>query len=301
MGLYLGETSLGGSGAGGGGGIDGGVAFPVTVVSGGGGAVGGGTDHGGGGAGGYLTQVCQFHTGKTYDVQVGAGGAVGSQGGVSYIETAVGYLALPGGGEGAVNYPPGAGACDGGSGNTTSTRREAISASQVFAINTPYPQAARPTTTTFLSGINLSAAHESGYCERYGSTGGNGMGGASPRNAYNFNGEGGPGIASNLISTTFATNNSIGEVQNGEVCFCGGGSSSNTNQTRTGGGGQGNGDPNTGGGGQGHGYGGSGGSGVVFVQAKEDTSITTTGTVVTETVDGIKTYCFKTSGTITFN
>lgn len=298
MGLYLGETSLGG---GGGGGIDGGVAFPVTVVSGGGGSAGSGSDRGGGGAGGYLTQVCHFHTGKTYDIVVGAGGALNAQGGTSSIETAVGYFALPGGGYGSINTNSGVGACDGGSGSSGNTVRSALSPSQVFGINTPFPTASRPTSTLMTSGINLSSAHESNYCERYATAGGNGMGGAAPRPTYNSTAVGGSGVPSNVISTTFATANSIGEVESGEVVFCGGGSGNSTDQTRAGGGGAGSGDANSGGGGQGQGSGGTGGSGVVFVQAKSDTSITTTGTVVTETADGIKTYCFKTSGTITFN
>ena len=225
MALYLGETSLGGSG--GGGGIDGGIAVPVTVVSGGGGGYSSAGDAGGGGAGGYMTQACQFHKGVAYDITVGAGGAVGANGGISSIETAVGYFSLPGGGAGGRNSNGGAGSCNGGSGNTTGTIRAATAAPQVLGINTPNPIAAIPTSTVDLSAVNVSLANYSNYAERYSSAGGDGMGGRGT-SPYNAGGTGGNGIMSRVISTTFATANNIGEVTSGEVYFCGGGNGNTT-------------------------------------------------------------------------
>lgn len=297
MGIYLGSNDLSGGGAGGGGGIDGGLSAVVTVISGGGGAY-----YGGGGAGGLITRACNFHKDKTYDIVVGAGGTGGnpsSAGNISYIETAGGgYLSMPGGGGGNLGAQGKSGACDGGSATINPTAQPARPASQVIATHTNNPIVGIASETyPDVGGFFIQPTYYLRETLAYSKNGGNGMGEPAPRAAYNNTGVGGNGLRLDVISDTFATANNIGEATSGNVYFCGGGGDGD--QSFPGGGGSGNGDPNSGGGG---GYSaGAGGSGIVFVQAAEGTSVTTTGTVVTETADGITTYCFKTSGTITFN
>ena len=255
------------------------------VVGGGGGGASGLAGRGGGGAGEVASNVLQtnktfFLPAGTYAVTVGAGGASvsGNAHGLPGTDSSIGsvLVAKRGGGGGysitsATDlYSPVMGGSGGGMG--TGITQGPIQAQAGV-------QQTSGSLTRFgnRGGFNLSDTTRTG--------GGGGGAGAVGADGGAGTGAGGAGKAINIISTSLATTQAVGEVSGSDVYWGGGGSGGqNTDVERAGGiggggvGGHGtgpeigaDGDANTGGGGGGQSQtnsaiAGAGGSGVVIIR-----------------------------------
>jgi len=289
------------------------VRQPLTVdylvVAGGG---GGGADlSGGGGAGGLLTNygstALSLSTNVNYVVTVGAGGGGGVAGSTRNTEATRGSdgfdstfngITTTGGGGGGVygdtstslddGRPGGSG---GGAGSKSSSEASGGSGTSGQGND---------------GGTGFDNPYAGGGGGGAGAAGGNAASGTSP-------GVGGVGLPVNILNTTNATSESVGEVSGSDVYYAGGGGGSDYEPDNTGAGGSGglggggtggfgdlnpngiggNADTNTGGGGGGASWnsvpttGGSGGSGVVILRYPS-------GYTVTETTSGGNVLTFNT-------
>lgn len=238
-----------------------------------GGAGGGGSLQGGGsGAGGLLSGVTDLPS--VFGVTVGAGGTpvnnvTGNLGSFSQL----GAIQAHGGGGGAgYNSRVGAAGASGGGASAVFEGFRSGGAS------------------TALAPVEGSAG---------GNSNGRGAGGGGAGNAgANSNGNGGVnggnGLPTNIISTTLATAQSVGQVSGGQVYFAGGGASSyhGTGTGGLGGGSSGAGVANTGGG---AGNGANGGSGVIIIKmlGSETLSVGAGLTYASTVEDGYTIYIFK--------
>lgn len=276
------------------------------VVAGGGG--GGVNSSSGGGAGGLLSGTRTISKGTSYSVVVGTGGAGGisptgasvAAGNAGSNSSFAGLTAIGGGGSGLYTGTGGSGG-SGGGGQTGG----AGTAGQGNNGGSAVP-----------AGSGASASGGGGA----GAVGGVFSGGTFPTTGTS--GPGGVGVVSDLITTTQATTNSVGQVFSSQVWFAGGGGGSgdfrgsNGGAGGTGGGGAGSkvaggvggaGSPASGGGGGGssfnstpQGNGGNGGTGVVIISVPtSEYSGTTTGspTVVTNGANTVM--IFKVNGSYT--
>ena len=296
-------------------------SLDALIVAGGGGAAQG-AGNGGGGAGGLLTgTIANQASNVQYTITIGAGGAIsnggyhtaGNDGSNSSIAIAGGstHTSNGGGRGGAGTSTPTAnpGGSGGGGGGAT-----------INGTNTN-GAASNQTNSTPLTGHGNAGGNGTGYNDYIGAGGGGaGASGGVPSGSYpNIQaGHGGVGLTSTIISTTNATNESVGEVSGSAVYFAGGGGGAAYTAAHIGNGGLGGGADgnystnngnsgavNTGGGGAGtqygtQGTGGAGGSGVVILKmptASYSSNITGSPSVVTEGTNTILVY--KSSGTYT--
>ena len=279
------------AGGGGGGGTPGGASA----------SIGGG---GGGGAGGLLSDVIAA---STFTVTVGAGGS-GSSGtsrGASGTNSSIAdnggttLTAVGGGGGGSYINTGLSGGSGGGGGEDQSGG-----------------------SGTAFQGNDGG----SGGGDNFGGAGGGGAGAAGSNSTGGAGAAGGIGVTSTIISDTYATSISVGEVSGGSVYFAGGGSggagqnASGADSGGTGGGGTGgkgspttaptSGSSNTGGGGGGGAEintsvntGGNGGSGVVIIRYPNSLtpSVSVGLTSTTTTVGSDKVTVFTAgTGTVTW-
>lgn len=256
------------------------LACDYIVVAGGGG--GGGTTGGGGGAGGFYSTTLASLSATNYSITVGAGGAAGTNNGSSGSAGSKGsnssfnsITRTGGGGGGTSPNVPTYAATTGGSGGGGSRS----GSSQPGASGN---QGGYSPVEGYSGGNNYSSGGV------YGTGGGGGAGGAGQAGTSTYDGAGGIGATSGLITAIVrATGNGELVSETGYIAGGGGGASGDTNSlTRTGapgglgGGGKGGSDSTyavagkagTGSGGGGSGYvsgylsGTNGGSGVVIIR-----------------------------------
>ena len=305
---------------------DGDLAMPSysleALIVAGGGSSAQGDGNGGGGAGGLLTGTIANQTsGVQYTISIGAGGATvnggnqtpGNDGNDSYIAIAGGTThTANGGGKGGGGSTIGGGGAGGSGGGG--------GGANINGTNTT-GGASNQTDSSPLTGYGNPGGNGGGSNDYIGAGGGGaGAAGGVPTGAHPSTqaGHGGIGLASTIITTTQAQNESVGEVDSGSVYFAGGGGGGSNQANKVGLGGKGGGadgkytgngnagDPNTGGGGAGpkmgsYGTGGAGGSGVVILKFPTSSfSHTTTGSP-SELTDGSGNtiLIFKASGTYT--
>lgn len=294
----------------------------VLIVAGGGGGLKG-AGVGGAGGGGVLEGDLTVTPGDSATVTVGGGGAAhtggygsttdnaSSQGSDSSVQIgSTTYTAFGGGRPGhstTVGYNGGSGGGGGGAGSN-GTYKVGGDATQ--------------TSATPLTGYGNDGGDATGNASGYTGAGGGGAGAVGQNTQSNYAGAGGNGHISTILSTTEATDNSVGEVNTTNVYFAGGGGGGSESQgygaAGFGGAGRGvqgvnldltaavyNGDANTGGGAGGPGIQSTvnataGGSGVVIFRltGKAGETITTDGTAVDSGSD--KLVILKSSGSITF-
>jgi len=304
------------------------AAAPITVdylvVAG-----GGGGNTGGGGAGGLRTSYTNssslnghsesslsLSVATNYTVTIGGGGLGTNNANrlntTSGINSVFSAITSTGGGRSGLTdgaSPLQNGASGGSGGGGAGDGRGSTGGSAVTA----------PAAQGYSGGNGLSSApYPAGGGGGASASGSNGSGGAG--------GNGGNGLAVNIISTTNAATESVGEVSGSDVYFAGGGGggvvfTNNVTSGGTGGSGGGgngsitgngeNGDPNTGGGGGGYynyttsNSGGSGGSGVVIIRypsaytVSETTSAQLTFNTYTEGSDKVTVFTGG-DGTIEF-
>ena len=285
------------------------VSVNYLVIAGGGGGGSGFSPNGGGGAGGYSEGLAELPKFNQLNIIIGAGGIGGIKnsptGGASGNSSSFyNIVSIAGGGAGGDNLN----GKDGGSGGGASSYTNTGGAGTIGQ--------------GFKGGDTLVEG---------GRTGGGGGGGASaagangisagPGQLNSYGGNGGSGKNTGIITTTIATNNSIGEVYNGQVYFSGGGGGgywSTPGNAGPGIGGIGGGTSgevdalpvsspaNTGGGAGGNGAvngtdpGGNGGSGVVILRMPTaNFSGTYTGNPVVTALGSDTILIYKNSGTYT--
>lgn len=245
----------------------------VLVIGGGGGS--GGSNGGAGGAGGYQASSSFAVTAQAYNVVVGDGGAIASNGSDSTFDS----ITAIGGGRGAIYSGTKIGA-DGGSGGGSA-----------------YDGG------TYAGGTGSQGGNgggNAGYDSAGGGGGGAGGNGANAP-AQGIGGAGGAGIANSISgsSVTYAGGGGGGGYSSGGTAGTGGGGAggANGNNGKSG-------TPNTGGG-AGAGYTGSGnagGSGIVIIAYKTDgsdgVSTDSTGGTIT-TVGAYTIHTFTSNGTFT--
>jgi hypothetical protein len=252
------------------------IQVEYLIVGGGGGggqAVGYNGDNGGAGAGGYLTNTIAFTPSTTYNISVGSGGAIRTNGTNSYISSIISY----GGGFGGPEQDTGisGNGGDGGSGGGTGNR-------WIYAI----PTAGQGTIGQGNNGGISSLDSDNGG----GGGGGAGLVGSAPPGA-NSAGNGGVGLQSSITGTA--------------TYYAGGGGGGTRGSTRgnggSGGGGAGaisgtnavNGTANTGGGGGGAGVTGvasAGGSGVIIIKYLNTYTITISAGLTASTSTAVSGY-----------
>ena len=243
-----------------------------TTLPGGGGAGGLRTSYGSttGGGGSAESSLTSLSVATNYTLTVGAG-AAGAAGNDSVFST----ITSTGGGKSGTITPSAAGG-DGGSGGGGSgdvygqAGGNAVSPTQGYAGGS---------SATGSAGGN------------YGGGGGGGAGAAGQSVGGNtYSGDGGVGLAVNILNATNAATASVGEVSSSDVYYAGGAGAVgavDAGTGGTGGGGDGSlqnstsnpGSINTGGGGGGHGSLVSGGSGVVILRYPSIYTITVPGTI----------------------
>ena len=243
-----------------------------TTLPGGGGAGGLRTSYGSttGGGGSAESSLTSLSVATNYTLTVGAG-AAGAAGNDSVFST----ITSTGGGKSGTITPSAAGG-DGGSGGGGSgdvygqAGGNAVSPTQGYAGGS---------SATGSAGGN------------YGGGGGGGAGAAGQSVGGNtYSGDGGVGLAVNILNATNAATASVGEVSSSDVYYAGGAGAvgaADAGTGGTGGGGDGSlqnstsnpGSVNTGGGGGGHGSLVSGGSGVVILRYPSVYTITVPGTI----------------------
>ena len=296
-------------------------SLDALIVAGAGGAAQG-AGNGGGGAGGLLTgTIANQASNVQYTITIGAGGAISNSGyHTAGNDGSNSSIAITGGSTHTSN-----GGGRGGAGTSAPTANAGGSGgggggANINGTNTN-GGASNQGNSSPLTGHGNAGGNGGGSNDYIGAGGGGaGAAGGVPSGAYpNIQaGHGGVGLSSTIISTTNATNQSVGEVSGGAVYFAGGGggaaySASDVGNGGLGGGADGNystnngnnGAANTGGGGAGtqygsQGTGGSGGSGVVILKmptASYSSNTTGSPSVVTEGTNTILVY--KASGTYT--
>ena len=293
-------------------------------------AGGGGGASGGGGAGGLRTSYTNAsslngHTGSSltlslstdYIVTVGPGGVgtnhANKTNTTSGLNSIFDTITSTGGGRSGLtdSGAPGKNGASGGSGGGgAGDGAGSVGGSAVTS----------PVTQGYSGGNGISSSP-------YPGGGGGGASASGSHGSGTVGGNGGSGLAVNILNSTNATSESVGEVSGSDVYFSGGGGGGITFGTGssggsggTGGGGNGsntgngeNGSPNTGGGGGGfYNYAssniaGSGGSGVVILRYPSRYSITVgfgiieaSGSPFTESTDKVSVFTGGT-GTITFS
>ena len=307
------------------------------LIIGGGGATLKNAGCGGGGAGGVLQGTLTLNPGTAIGVTIGAGGtgdtgSYPSTGGsaqqgndtsftIDPNGTPISYTADGGGKGGGYNVAGQNGGSGGGGGGSIANGSN--TAAGTSTQNNITHSFGTLTGSGNSGGVNNSNGYDGG--------GGGGAGGAGTNSSfqgggtwqYGHGGDGGVGIVDTILTTTEATNNSVGEVVSSSVYFAGGGGggTEGTQATSPGTGGHGgggnafpsqtapvaanNGGTNTGGGAGGSGVqstqnGASGGSGVVIMKlvGKAGVTFTNTGSPTLFDKGSDKIVIFKSSGTI---
>ena len=245
---------------------------------------------GGGGAGGVLEGTLNINPGTTIGITIGAGGAgdtgsypssgTSAQQGSNTVFTIdpngspTAYTALGGGKGGGYTVAGANGGSGGGGGGSiaNSTNTAAGTSSQSNVTHSFGSLTAHGTS----GGVNNSNGYDGGGGGGAGSAGGNSSFTGGSTWHYGHGGDGGNGLVNTILSTSEASNNSVGEVVGTSVYFAGGGGggtegTQSTSQGTGGHGGGGNGFAsntvytNANSGGQNTG-GGAGGSGVLSTQ-----------------------------------
>jgi len=267
------------------------------VVAGGGGS--GSNWGGGGGAGGLVYNTSNsFLTGITYTITVGSGGSAGSTGGNSVISgTGITTITALGGGAG-VSYQNAGG--NGGSGGGGAS----------YTITVSGGTATQPSSSSGGYGNNGGMGETLGTGPGVSAGGGGGAGAAGGNgqiNAGDTQGNGGNGLSYSITgtSTYYAGGGGGGGYSPLSVTAgtggLGGGGAGGYNSGQAGNAGAANTGGGAGGGGGNYGSGASGGSGVVIISVPSIFSVTTTGTVVTNTNGSNTVYSFNSSGTFVIN
>ena len=292
---------------------------------------------GGGGAGGVLEGTLNINPGTTIGVTIGAGGSsdTGSypsngssaQQGSNTVFTIdpngspTAYTALGGGKGGGYTVAGANGGSGGGGGGSiaNSTNTAAGTSSQSNVTHSFGSLTAHGTS----GGVNNSNGYDGGGGGGAGSAGGNSSFTGGSTWHYGHGGDGGNGLVNTILSTSEASNNSVGEVVGTSVYFAGGGGggtegTQSTSQGTGGHGGGGNGfasntvytNANSGGQNTGGGAGGSGvlstqnsapgGSGVAIIKivGGAGSTFTNTGSPVLFDKGSDKIAIFKGTGTI---
>ena len=292
---------------------------------------------GGGGAGGVLEGTLNINPGTTIGITIGAGGAgdtgsypssgTSAQQGSNTVFTIdpngspTAYTALGGGKGGGYTVAGASGGSGGGGGGSlaNNTNTAAGTSSQSNVTHSFGSLTAHGTS----GGVNNSNGYDGGGGGGAGSAGGNSSFTGGSTWQYGHGGDGGNGLVNTILSTSEASNNSVGEVVSTNVYFAGGGGggtegTQSTSQGTGGHGGGGNGFPsqtapvaannggaNTGGGAGGSGVqsqqnGASGGSGVAIMKivGAAGSTFTNTGSPVLFDKGSDKIAIFKGTGTI---
>nr|BAR36677.1 hypothetical protein [uncultured Mediterranean phage uvMED] len=254
----------------------------ILVVAGGGG--GGGQSGAGGGAGGLRMGTISIPTG-TYTITVGNGGTAGASpanGGTGGLggDSSIGTLIVSKGGGGGGGYDVD-GANGGSAGGGASGNNGASNGGSALALN---PSQVTGETYNYQGKDGGDSKYASGSSYSHGGGGGASAEGQTPAGPTSAGGNGGTGRASNIITTSIASSNSIGQVSGGSVYFSGGGAGTSFNGSSSivsgsaglGGGATGassettgnSATANTGGGGGGgvNAAGGAGGSGIIVIR-----------------------------------
>ena len=277
----------------------------LLLVAGGGGGGNGGNWAAGGGAGGLLYyganttpktpngNLISTTSLLTYTVTVGAGGAVNTNGGNTFIRdpanVILGGTAVGGGSGGAGAWSPVL-AGNGGSGGGGS---QASAPGSV--ITGAFPGGTGISGQGYAGGAGYSPGPSGGV----GTGGGGGAGGVGTNGGNQVAGNGGAGIGYNLVgSVTFYAGGGAGQSYAPGGSYIGSGGVG-------GGGGNSTGGENTGGGGginiAGSGLGLAGGPGIAIIRYSDTkANATTTGSPNLIISGGFKTYRFWQSGSITF-
>lgn len=311
MGLYLGETNLGGGG--GGGYIPGITGFEYLALSGGGaGGAYGSYGGGGGGAGSLVHGYAYTQKDVSIPIVVGAGGS-NAKGGDTIIGEGLLRTTILGGGAGTYNgaITDNFGTCPGGAGSTNSTSHSARKGNGFSAKGTIIGVLDTAATNGSMKNINeTTTPFTNGSNGGFGGPGGAGLGGNAANASYNSGSAGGIGLDPTTITDRFLTQaefqtESIGEVHN-SVAYIGGGGNGYRGGSRPNpsGGGAAHGSAglaNTGGGGGAGWNVGSGGSGFAMLRLPTSQSVTTVGVSNTYTKGDDTVYVWKSTGSITLN
>ena len=294
---------------------------------------------GGGGAGGVLEGTLDVNPGTTIGITIGGGGAgfTGSYGGaptsaqqgsntiftIDPSGSPTAYTAIGGGcGGGSSTAGSNGGSGGGGGGATNNSTNSAAGTSTQGNVTHSFGSLTGHGTS---GGVNTTNGYDGGGGGGAGSAGTNSSSQGGSTWQYSLAGDGGNGLVNTILSTSEASNNSVGEVVTTNVYFAGGGGGGtegtvNSNAAGTGGyggGGDGfpsqtapvaanNGGANTGGGAGGSGVqstqnGASGGSGVAILRivGRNGATFTNTGSPVLFDKGLDKIAIFKGTGTIT--